>query len=737
MAHAPWAVILCSFSDVAVPDMPISFFVDAVTPGTGGLADYWRDVSYTQTSLTGSRVYGWFPMKYSFVHDGRDPYKDPSASVRQAWIDEAKRLATGAGIDLAKYWGVIAVVNANVVDSNSGRDVAVGVGGSWGQNHWKWCANCQALTFAGGDQIGACPGPGGFHVHEGSGDYSLALNQIGFPGEDNWLWCSKCQGLTYAGNAPSPCPATGVHYTVGSGSYSLGYAQSGPPGDLGWRRCWKCQMLVYIGNPSLGACAAGGVHDASKGSDYTVVKNENHFNLTFLAHETGHAYGLGHSWSAKPEEEYGNPWDIMSAMSVATFADSSWAPGGPGAAAPHLDFLGWVPDFAAWTNGPAHTGTETIRLQPLNQPGLGHMMATATRRESTYYVEYRQPNGWDRAFRRSGVFINEVRDWRWCSRCQELTSTVAQTPGPCPAGGSHAHVGSSYYTLLHDGPPEMASQGSWQWCSRCEALIYTGGSSMGVCPAGGTHQAVANGTYRLVHDQPSYGQSNWRHCRNCEALFFAQTSRGVCPLGGPHDPTGSSDYGVFVDVSRHPFLVASAMGNQDFQPGQVFIDRSRSLVCVIHSFDQGSPGTATVSIGNVQDNWQRCSKCQGLAFAGNPGPGSCPGGGTHVYTAGATYSLLQDLPGNAGQHDWRWCSKCQSLWFAGNGSAQCPAGAIHERTGSDYVLLRDTPVVDAQGNWRWCNKCQGLVLAGTSQGACQAGGVHALTVGSDYYLINV
>src|SRR5271166_1331442 len=128
MANNRFAVILCSFSDVPAPNLPMSFFTDFISPGTGGLRDYWYDVSYQQTDLTGSIVVGWYPMKYSFVYDGRDPYKDPNkhVSVRQAWIDEAKRLAALNGIDLSKFYGVIAVVNANVEDSNSGLDVAEG-----------------------------------------------------------------------------------------------------------------------------------------------------------------------------------------------------------------------------------------------------------------------------------------------------------------------------------------------------------------------------------------------------------------------------------------------------------------------------------------------------------------------------------------------------------------------------------------------------------------------------------
>lgn len=41
-----------------------------------------------------------------------------------------------------------------------------------------------------------------------------------------------------------------------------------------------------------------------------------------------------------------------------------------------------------------------------------------------------------------------------------------------------------------------------------------------------------------------------------------------------------------------------------------------------------------------QDNWRWCTKCQGLAFAGNSSLGPCPAGGTHDHTGSGNYSLI-------------------------------------------------------------------------------------------------
>ena len=62
-----WAVILCEFNDVPRSTVPISRFSDFIAgPDKGGVFDYWKDISYGAIDLTGSRVFGWYKMKYSY-----------------------------------------------------------------------------------------------------------------------------------------------------------------------------------------------------------------------------------------------------------------------------------------------------------------------------------------------------------------------------------------------------------------------------------------------------------------------------------------------------------------------------------------------------------------------------------------------------------------------------------------------------------------------------------------------
>ena len=149
---------------------------------------------------------------------------------------------------------------------------------------------------------------------------------------------------------------------------------------------------------------------------------------------------------------------------------------------------------------------------------------------------------------------------------------------------------------------------------------------------------------------------------------------------------------------------------------------------------------AARAAGGEQDNWRWCSKCQGLAFGGNPSPGACPAGGTHDHAESGNYRLLQNSWLTPGQDNWRWCSKCQGLVFGGNPSpGACPAGGTHDHAESEnYALIQNSPgsIPLTQDNWRWCSKCQGLAFGGNpSPGACPAGGTHDHAESANYTLI--
>jgi hypothetical protein len=743
MAFKPLAIILCNFTDVPIPNLPPSSFQTFLASGSGGLRDYWYDVSYGQIDLAGSAVFGWWQMKYSFLVDGYRRRTDFTA--------EARRLAGVNGVDLSKYVGVVSFINANCDAGNDGTDTNACIGFNWGQSNWKWCSKCQAMFYPGVVSSAPCAA-GGQHFQPDKRDYSLALNtSAGTPSQDNWRWCKKCQSLNYAGNPAGPCAGTGTHDNSGSGNYALRTGAFSPVpfspgsfyGDVQWKWCRKCQLLVV---PGGGHCMGNGngPHDTSASEVYGVVGNGNDLNDSFVAHETGHGFGLQHSWSAEPEHTYGNPWDIMGQGSR-TIPGLPYSPAGPGMDAPNLDFLGVLPDNFTWKGPPAGFAGEQFQLLTLTNTGaktFGFWAGRMSKGDRAYYIEFRQPSGWDRAFPRPLVSINEVRTWQWCRKCQELTAVASGVTGQCAGGGVHDHTGSSNYILLRHAPsatPALPSQNDWMWCSKCQALTYAGNSTPGPCPVGGQHDHQRSGNYTLVHDNPYSGsQGNWKWCLKCQSLNYAgNASLGHCTAGGTHDNTNSADYHLLPNI-RNSFLLGNAAGATDWQPGQVFVAKDTGMGVVIHLF--GSVGlfpTATITVGDVQSKWALCGKCAGLFYTGIS-MGKCPEGGTHQAAGNTDYSLLHNVHGSSGQNQWRWCSKCQGLAFAGVSGGVCPAGGTHNSASDDYVLLHDVSMEGTQSNWRWCNKCQGLVHADTQvpQGVCPAGGTH--NVQSDNYnMINV
>lgn len=143
----------------------------------------------------------------------------------------------------------------------------------------------------------------------------------------------------------------------------------------------------------------------------------------FICHEMGHGFGLPHSWSANPDYEYGDGWDVMS-FATTTFLFDCAFEGTSGSAtvglnARNLRALGAVPPGREWgPGGPDFSAA--ITLDPLNQEPLGNhgslvitIPPTASRPPrpsgSVFTAEFRHKAGWDQAIPEDAVTIHEIR----------------------------------------------------------------------------------------------------------------------------------------------------------------------------------------------------------------------------------------------------------------------------------------------------------------------------------------
>lgn len=87
---AKWSWLLCKTHDAGTPTHDAAYYKRMLLQsGTGGLADYWHDVSYANLNMDGSVVMGWYTMAQTKPQmDGLD---------RWGRVDACKQAAASAG----------------------------------------------------------------------------------------------------------------------------------------------------------------------------------------------------------------------------------------------------------------------------------------------------------------------------------------------------------------------------------------------------------------------------------------------------------------------------------------------------------------------------------------------------------------------------------------------------------------------------------------------------------------
>jgi hypothetical protein len=152
------------------------------------------------------------------------------------------------------------------------------------------------------------------------------------------------------------------------------------------------------------------------GTSGGVLASPTSMSVTFLGHETGHVFGLEHSfdqsdrkdadWSAPGE--YFDQYDIMSAMNVYTTYHERFAERGPLLCAANLDRMGWLPPQRVWTmTGGNSSGAGEFDLVSMSHPNIPGYMAAQV---GGVYVEFRTMEQWDGGIPRAGVLIHQMHD---------------------------------------------------------------------------------------------------------------------------------------------------------------------------------------------------------------------------------------------------------------------------------------------------------------------------------------
>ena len=138
------------------------------------------------------------------------------------------------------------------------------------------------------------------------------------------------------------------------------------------------------------------------------------WSTSAAAHETGHGYGLNHSWGAMPADvEYGDAWDIMSYGGCYYFQGANFGNSGPGLIAPYLIQMDWIEDWRV-EDLDVDAGS-SVYLEALGHPeGVGSLAARLDLVDDSgdslsYVIEYRHPDRWDFGIGPGIVLVHEVR----------------------------------------------------------------------------------------------------------------------------------------------------------------------------------------------------------------------------------------------------------------------------------------------------------------------------------------
>jgi hypothetical protein len=95
----PWAVLLCRFKGLDKDPRIETFFREIFARGTGGLVEYWRDVSLGGIDISDSAIFGWIELDLA-----REDAGGTGAHARKLLLDHA--------VDAAKRTGLRAVPTA-------------------------------------------------------------------------------------------------------------------------------------------------------------------------------------------------------------------------------------------------------------------------------------------------------------------------------------------------------------------------------------------------------------------------------------------------------------------------------------------------------------------------------------------------------------------------------------------------------------------------------------------------
>jgi Bacterial Ig-like domain (group 3)/Domain of unknown function (DUF4214) len=197
--------------------------------------------------------------------------------------------------------------------------------------------------------------------------------------------------------------------------------------------------ILYVFN-NVGGCGWSGLAYVGWPRAYS----NNTTNLLVIAHEFGHNFGLAHAASLDcgtniiggtcSSSEYGDPFDTMGNNRAMHFNSAQ------------KEILDWLPPGSVANHT---TGTATYTLAPIELGGgTTYAVKLAAAANRTYWIEYRQPSGYDgglSGFPNNGAQIRVASPFeQLCSGCFDDTEFLDTTPATSAFTDGTLLVGQSY-----------------------------------------------------------------------------------------------------------------------------------------------------------------------------------------------------------------------------------------------------------------------------------------------------
>jgi len=222
-------------------------------------------------------------------------------------------------------------------------------------------------------------------------------------------------------------------------------------------------------------------------------------DITVLAHEMGHGFGMPHS-SGNYGQTYDNVWDVMSDTwtNCSLSTDTTYGCRGQHTIAYHKDRLGWFAPGEKLTLSVGNFATVTLEQLALPQTSNYKMVKIPIRGSSTHFytVEVRRKTGYDVKLPAAAVIIHDVDT----SRSRPAYVVDADGNGNTGDAGAMWVAGEKFTDDINQISVQIDSAGATGFT----VTIRNGGGPTSLSPADGTALAQGKTSSSLKWKLPLY-----------------------------------------------------------------------------------------------------------------------------------------------------------------------------------------------------------------------------------------